>query len=363
MFEFSNHHCKVRCKWRGRKSSQDKMFQLNSQNPWVKSKKSLAEKVDEDAKFSFRAELYYFLNNTVCHCYRHLAQVDRSTLERWMWGLIHMFGAGSLIFLTTTSYQSFVLNPLITTLHDTVYPIKYIPFPAVTVCSNNRISKRAAVAFAKELWVSISLNKFLITYFEIDYQQLYKKRQGWYYEPFRHLLFERTNLSRKNLRLWNWKWTSCDRISAIFGSSRHKRSIKRNSKHELCKHHSKGRRKYSAIHLFFKYLIPVDTEVRGSFDKMRLQKQRIQSMLGCLPLGCCWALTWDFHLFSFQISSTPPLIIQWLIYFTFYYFSHLSAWCHIRWWNRDEILGGTAARLTTIREMTRIHCKYLYVIL
>lgn len=68
-----------------------------------------------------------------------------------MWIIIHMFGACSLIFLTTSSYESFALNPLITTLYDTVYPIKNIPFPAVTLCSNNRISKREAIKYAREL--------------------------------------------------------------------------------------------------------------------------------------------------------------------------------------------------------------------
>lgn len=58
------------------------MFTLQSQNPWLKSTKNLIEKMEENEKFSFRKELYAFLNNTVCHCYRHLAQVDRSNAER-----------------------------------------------------------------------------------------------------------------------------------------------------------------------------------------------------------------------------------------------------------------------------------------
>lgn len=58
------------------------MFQSQSQNHWMKSTKSLVEKAEENEKFSFKAELYSFLNNTICHCYRHLAQVDRSAIER-----------------------------------------------------------------------------------------------------------------------------------------------------------------------------------------------------------------------------------------------------------------------------------------
>lgn len=58
------------------------MFRSQSLNPWLKSTKSLIEKMEDDEKFSFKRELYAFLNNTVCHCYRHLAQVDRSYVER-----------------------------------------------------------------------------------------------------------------------------------------------------------------------------------------------------------------------------------------------------------------------------------------
>lgn len=57
------------------------MFQSQSQNLWMNSSKNPIEKT-ENEKFSFRVELYSFLNNTICHCYRHLAQVNRSTAER-----------------------------------------------------------------------------------------------------------------------------------------------------------------------------------------------------------------------------------------------------------------------------------------
>lgn len=70
---------------------------------------------------------------------------------RFMWFCIHTFDACALIYFTLTIWGDFTANPLVTTLHDTIYPIENIPFPAVTVCSNNRISRRAAEEFAKEL--------------------------------------------------------------------------------------------------------------------------------------------------------------------------------------------------------------------
>lgn len=125
------------------------MFTSHSSSLWLT--KSKVQHSQEDEKYSFKKELYLFLNNTICHCYRHLAQVDRSVTERTMWTIINMIGAGSLLFFTITAWNSFATNPLVTTLHDTIYPIRNIPFPAVSVCSNNRISRTEAIKYAKEL--------------------------------------------------------------------------------------------------------------------------------------------------------------------------------------------------------------------
>lgn len=56
-----------------------------------------------------------------------------------------------LLFFVTTAWEGYTTNPLVTTLHDTIYPVANVPFPAVSVCNNNRISRRAAVLLAKEL--------------------------------------------------------------------------------------------------------------------------------------------------------------------------------------------------------------------
>jgi amiloride-sensitive sodium channel len=82
---------------------------------------------------------------------KYLNQNSFSLLIRWMWFFIHIFDACALIFFTTTIWEDFTENPLVTTLHDTIYPVKNIPFPAVSICSNNRISRREAEKLAKEL--------------------------------------------------------------------------------------------------------------------------------------------------------------------------------------------------------------------
>lgn len=56
------------------------MLTRGSQNIWLKNNDIKDKKKKE---FSFRDDLYVFLNSTICHCYRHLAQVDRSNAERY----------------------------------------------------------------------------------------------------------------------------------------------------------------------------------------------------------------------------------------------------------------------------------------
>lgn len=72
-------------------------------------------------------------------------------LHRFIWIIVHILGAGAIAFMLVNAYYFYLTNPMVTTLYDTLYPIKEISFPAVAVCSNNRISYAGAVAFSKQL--------------------------------------------------------------------------------------------------------------------------------------------------------------------------------------------------------------------
>lgn len=68
-----------------------------------------------------------------------------------MWIIIHMVGASFLGVIIYRAWEDFTISPLVTTLHDTLYPSSEVPFPAVAICNNNRISKRAAIKYAEYL--------------------------------------------------------------------------------------------------------------------------------------------------------------------------------------------------------------------
>jgi amiloride-sensitive sodium channel len=42
-------------------------------------------------------------------------------------------------------------SPTVTTVETTTYPIWNLPFPAVTLCNNNKIYKSAAITLANNL--------------------------------------------------------------------------------------------------------------------------------------------------------------------------------------------------------------------
>lgn len=59
-----------------------------------------------------------------------------------------LVGAG-YIFLY--AFDIFSANPTFTSLESVNYPIHEIDFPAVAICPVNKISKKAALAYATEL--------------------------------------------------------------------------------------------------------------------------------------------------------------------------------------------------------------------
>uniref|UniRef100_A0A182MCM8 Uncharacterized protein n=1 Tax=Anopheles culicifacies TaxID=139723 RepID=A0A182MCM8_9DIPT len=102
-------------------------------------------------RYHFTAELFQLFNSITAHCYRQLAQKDRTIWERLFWLLMLILEAATLVAIIISAWGKFTANPLITTLHDTIYPIELVPFPAISLCNNNRISRSAALRYARQL--------------------------------------------------------------------------------------------------------------------------------------------------------------------------------------------------------------------
>ena len=55
------------------------------------------------------------------------------------------------ILMVVTLYNDFLNNPTVTSLEDASFPVTRVPFPGISVCSVNKISKRKAQNLAKHL--------------------------------------------------------------------------------------------------------------------------------------------------------------------------------------------------------------------
>lgn len=69
-----------------------------------------------------------------------------------MWLLVHVFAFLTIVLALQTAYTMYsVGSTTVTTLYDTLYPIQSVPFPAISICNNNRIGRSAAVEYARVL--------------------------------------------------------------------------------------------------------------------------------------------------------------------------------------------------------------------
>ncbi|XP_075978137.1 sodium channel protein Nach-like [Anticarsia gemmatalis] len=92
----------------------------------------------------------YCQESSICGL-KHLVDETTPLLERIIWIIILVVGLGcscSLVWLTFNKYYS---APLVMTQMPEGTPVSKIIFPAVGLCTNNRISKRAASTLAKQL--------------------------------------------------------------------------------------------------------------------------------------------------------------------------------------------------------------------
>lgn len=65
-----------------------------------------------------------------------------------------VFLAGTVIlssYISFTTWQAYKDKPTVTSLQSQRHPIWEVPFPTVSICSINRISKLSAMQYAEEL--------------------------------------------------------------------------------------------------------------------------------------------------------------------------------------------------------------------
>lgn len=65
--------------------------------------------------------------------------------------MIQLCGLAAAVYIFVYALDIFAAKPTVTSLESVNYPIHDVPFPAVAICPVNKISKKAAMAYAIEL--------------------------------------------------------------------------------------------------------------------------------------------------------------------------------------------------------------------
>lgn len=99
----------------------------------------------------FRARLKYFCSVTALHGYGHIVREGTPLWERVFWAVITVVASIVAVVLLYVSWQWNSETPVVTVIESTHYATWNIPFPAVTFCNLNKISKKAALATAAKM--------------------------------------------------------------------------------------------------------------------------------------------------------------------------------------------------------------------
>jgi Amiloride-sensitive sodium channel len=97
---------------------------------------------------AFAKSFKEFLSKTFIHAYHYLVEPNRHITEKLMWGCLHLTMTISAIYIVLFAWSRFTENPTITTLESQHHSIFDLEFPAVAICSNNKISKWRAEEYA-----------------------------------------------------------------------------------------------------------------------------------------------------------------------------------------------------------------------
>ncbi|XP_063394136.1 sodium channel protein Nach-like [Cydia fagiglandana] len=117
----------------------------------LKAKESVNENhwFEKPPKRGFLASKFVeFCNRTDLHGYKYIVMEDINMPERSLWALAVVLSVGVAAYFVVTAYRWYARNPIVTVIESTHGPVWDVPFPAVTICDLNTISRRAAKEFA-----------------------------------------------------------------------------------------------------------------------------------------------------------------------------------------------------------------------
>lgn len=91
---------------------------------------------------------YDYLQQSQIHGYAYILKSDRPYLERIAWACLDVAGVSFTAWLIVYSYMQLIVAPTVTSQRTSRISVQEIPFPAVAICSGNRLSRAALHDYA-----------------------------------------------------------------------------------------------------------------------------------------------------------------------------------------------------------------------
>ncbi|CAH0716098.1 unnamed protein product, partial [Brenthis ino] len=118
----------------------------------MKYKNNRSEKQVRISRWNYcTTKFLQFCKRTDLHGFKYIAMEKLSVTERSVWAVAVVISVVCATFFVIIAYKWYARNPIVTVVESTQGAIWDIPFPAVTICDLNVISKRAALAFSTNL--------------------------------------------------------------------------------------------------------------------------------------------------------------------------------------------------------------------
>lgn len=95
---------------------------------------------------------YEFFKNTSLNGFILLYRNRNSKLLIYLWSLVLVAVISFSVYVLLTLWENFTRNPFLITLESDEFKIWETPFPAVGICSVNKLSAKAAREYAKVLF-------------------------------------------------------------------------------------------------------------------------------------------------------------------------------------------------------------------
>ncbi|XP_037943863.1 sodium channel protein Nach-like [Teleopsis dalmanni] len=139
-------------------------------NPTETWMRGIRHKQQSQRKQSEHASLCHDLadlfRNISLHGYANLIITQHSVWEKLIWLAVHATTLFALLTVLLLTWEQFVAQYFAINLHDPLYAVENVPFPAVSICSNNRISQQEAMTYANQLHKSDPSNRSVVYFLE-----------------------------------------------------------------------------------------------------------------------------------------------------------------------------------------------------